>query len=286
MQLLRYLALVLLIPFEILAQIPNIGVALGHEQAGEAARAGYAGIVENLSKHMHPYTVPEQAFQAYAQKVKSLPCPIYAYNIFLPGDMKIVGPKVDEAKVLDYCDKIFARLSQTDTRLIIWGSGGARRVPEGWDKKVATKQFIKIAKKIAALAQKYDIMLSLESLNSTETNFINTVAEALYIVKKVGHPNLRLNVDIYHMTMEKEGPAIIKKTKKYINHVEIAEANGRTAPGVQQVDFRPYFAELLKIKYQNMIVIEAKWANFSDVSDMSIKYLHTQINMVGYGNNQ
>jgi hydroxypyruvate isomerase len=75
--------------------------------------------------------------------------------------------------------------------MIIWGSGGSRRLPDGVDHTKATEQFVSIAQKVAELAKKYSITLVLENLNSTETNFITTAHEAYLIVKKVDHPNFQ-----------------------------------------------------------------------------------------------
>lgn len=43
------------------------------------------------------------------------------------------------------------------------------------------------------------------------------------------------------------------------NMVEIAEAAGRTAPGVKGQDFSPYFDALRAGGYQGPIEIEGKW---------------------------
>jgi hypothetical protein len=266
----------------ILAQRPQIGAAIPHTEAHLAASAGYAGIIDNLSKNLSPSQVSYASARAFLKNTETLPCPMYAYNIFIPAEYKLVGPNVNEPKVLAYVDSILARLATSPSKLVIWGSGGARRIPEGWPKTKATKQFVSIAKKIAEIAQNHGITLSLESLNSTETNFLNTVAEALYVVKKVNHPALRLNVDIYHMMMDHEGPEIILKTKKYINHVEIAEPNGRTAPGVQGTDFKPYFSALKKINYNRMIAIEGRWASFESIAAPAKAYLELQLSAVGY----
>ncbi len=257
---------------------PEIGIAESIDNELIIKNAGFCCLVESIGKLISPKAVSEANFQQNLLKLNALKTPIYAYNIFLPGDLKLVGPNVDEKAILEYTENTLRRMSQTGTKLIIWGSGGARKLPEGFDREIATKQFIYIAKKIAQVAQKYDITLSLELLNKTECNFINSVKECLYIVKKVNHPNLRLNVDIYHMLKEGEGPKIIAKTKKYLNHVEIAERDGRTAPGVQGTDFKPYLKELAKINYHQKIVIEGRWNNLSEIAKMSHDYLQKQIN--------
>lgn len=262
---------------------PGIGISESLENDSLVTAAGYTCIIESISRRVSPRTVSDSAFRKNIAIFKNLKTPIYAFNLFIPAELKLVGPAVDEKAVLDYVEIVMRRLSQTDTRLIVWGSGGARRIPDGFDRKTAENQFVAIGKKIAAIAQKYHIVIALENLNSSETNFINTVQEALYIVKKVNHPNLRLNADIYHMLKEGESSAIIAKTKKYLVHVEIAEKENRTAPGVAGTDFRPFLRELKKVGYHNKIVMEGRWEKLSDIAVPALQYLQNQIDEV-YGN--
>ncbi len=259
---------------------PAIGISENMENDSLLAAAGYCCITESIGRRISPRNVSEAAFEKNMALFAKLPAPIYSVNLFIPADLKLVGPAVDEPAILAYADSIMSRLSRTNIRMIVWGSGGARRIPEGFDKKTATRQMIRIAKKLAALPGKYDITLVLENLNSGETNFINTVKEALYIVKKVDHPHLRLNADIYHMLKEGEGPDILLKTKKYLAHVEIAEKEHRTAPGVEGTDFRPYLRALKRIGYHQKIVIEGQWKKVGDIAVPALEYLQKQINEI------
>ena len=260
---------------------PAIGISENLEHDSLLA-AGYTCIIESIGRRISPRTVSDEAFQKNVATFKNLKTPVYAFNLFIPAELKLVGPDVDEKAVLEYVETVMRRLSQTDTRMIVWGSGGARRIPEGFDRKTAEHQFVAVAKKIARIAAKYGIVIALENLNSGETNFINTVKEALHIVKKVKHPNLRLNADIYHMLKEGEAPGIIAQTRKYLVHVEIAEKDNRTAPGVAGDDFRPYLRELKKAGYHNKIVIEGRWENLAAVAAPALQYLQGQIDDV-YG---
>ncbi len=262
---------------------PSVGIVENVESDSVLAAAGYSCLVVSISKYISPRSVSEEAFQKNVAFFRQMKLPVYAVNLFIPGDLKLVGPKVDEKAILAYVDSILYRLSQTDIRMIVWGSGGARRIPDGFDKEIATRQMIDIGKKIAAVAARYQIVIALENLNSTETNFINTVEEALYIVKKVHHPNLRLDADIYHMLKEGESPDILKKTKRYLAHVEIAEKEQRTAPGVTGADFRPYLRALHKIGYHQKIGVEGRWKNVSDIAVPALQYLQHQIDEVWAG---
>lgn len=261
---------------------PAIGISESLENDSLLAAAGYTCIIESIGRRISPRSVSEEVFQKNVATFKNLKTPVYAFNLFIPAELKLVGPDVDEKAVLEYVETVMRRLSQTDTQMIVWGSGGARRIPEGFDRKTAEYQFVAVAKKIARIAAKYRILIALENLNSGETNFINTVKEALHIVKKVNHPNLRLNADIYHMLKEGEAPAIIAQTRKYLVHVEIAEKENRSAPGVAGDDFRPYLRELKKAGYHKKIVIEGRWENLAAVAAPALRYLQNQIDEV-YG---
>lgn len=263
---------------------PAIGIVQNIENDSLLQRYGYSYLVESVGKLISPRTVTDEQFQNNVLKIKNLRVPMYAFNIFIPGELKTVGPDVDEAAVLTYVDKVFQRCKATGVSRIIWGSGGSRRVPDGFDRTKAKDQFVAIAKKIAEKASRYNIILALENLNSTETNFITTVEEALDIVKKVDHKNLRLCVDVYHMLKEGEPPSSILKTKGYVIYCEVAEKEGRTPPGVQGDDFRPYFTALKQVGYNDKIMIECRWENVAAQGEMAFQKLRTQIQDV-YGKN-
>jgi sugar phosphate isomerase/epimerase len=201
-------------------------------------------------------------------------------NIFMPGDMKLVGPDVKEDVILAYANTVFERCKRAGVNMVVWGSGGARRVPDGFDHNKAKEQFIAIAGKVSLLAKKHNINLALENLNSTETNFVNTVEEALEVVNKVDQPNFWLCVDIYHMLMEGEQPAIIAKTKKKLIHCDIAEKVKRAPPGVLGDDFRPYLTELKKVGYSGKIVLECRWDNLRAQLHSAKENLQKQIDEV------
>ncbi|HYG20220.1 MAG TPA: sugar phosphate isomerase/epimerase family protein [Ohtaekwangia sp.] len=261
---------------------PVIGVVQDMERDSVLREAGFGYLVESVAKLISPRNVSEQQFQINVRKIRALKIPLVACNIFIPGELKVVGPAVDEDSVLNYVRVVFQRCQRAGIGMIIWGSGGSRRVPDGFDHAVAKKQFISIARKIAVLAGQHDITLALESLNSSEANFITTVGEALDVVKTVDHPNLRLCVDIYHMLKEGESPDIISRTGPYLRYCEIAERERRTPPGVDGDDFRPYLAALKNLGYVGKLTIECRWDDVPAQGAMVYRALQAQVQAV-YG---
>jgi len=241
---------------------PEIGIVADFQQDSLLHAAGYKYMVESIVKCLSPLKVSDQQFEQNLKTFKKMHLSIIAFNIFMPGDMKLVGPDVKEDAILSFATGVFERCKRAGITMIIWGSGGARRVPDGFEYAKAKEQFISIAGKVSLIAKRYKIDLVLENLNSTETNFINTVEEAFDVVTKVNQPNFWLCVDVYHMLMEGEGPAVIAKTKNKLIHVDIAEKVNRAPPGVAGDDFREYLKVLKSVGYSRKIVLECRWTDF------------------------
>jgi sugar phosphate isomerase/epimerase len=74
----------------------------------------------------------------------------------------------------------------------------------------------------------------------------------------VDDPNVRLLADLYHMAKEGDTPADLKAAVDLLVHVEIAEKEGRTYPGVKGDDFRPFFRVLRDAGYAGAVSIEGR----------------------------
>jgi len=257
--------------------VPEIGIVQDIEKDSLLRAFGYTNLVENTAKILSPRTVSDEQFQDKLKAIRQSRIPLFACNIFIPADLKVVGPSIDEKAVLEYVEKVCSRAQQAGLTMIIWGSSGSRKLPDGYDRATAKKQFISIGKKIAVVASKYNIILALENLNTTEANFITTASEALEMVKGINHKNVRLCIDIYHMLKENESPAVIAGAKGYVVYCEVAEREGRTPPGVHGDDFRPYFKGLKDIGYKGLIVIECRWENVETQGKPAYDELHKQL---------
>jgi len=259
---------------------PEIGIAQDFQNDSLLYASGYRNLVESIAKCFSPKNVTDQQFQNNLQAFGKLNLTIYAVNIFIPGDLKLVGPEVNEEAILSHARGVFQRCNIAGVKMVIWGSGGARRVPDGFDSTKAKEQFISMARKVSILAKQYEITVALENLNRTETNFINTVEQAYEIVQEVNHSNFRLCVDIYHMLKEGEPASVIEKTKRYLIHCDIAEKENRSPPGVHGDDFKEYLKVLRKIGYSGKIVLECRWENLAVQALSAREALQKQIDEV------
>jgi sugar phosphate isomerase/epimerase len=266
--------------FQAAAQtIPTLGMVESIDHDSLFYAAGFRLIGESVGKMLSP-SLTEEQFLENAKKIKSSKCKVYVCNILFPGTLKISGPEVDEKKVLAHVEVVFARAKKAGVPVIVLGSGGSRRLPEGYDYPLALANFTTLCGKLALVAQKHGITIAIESLNRTETNFLNTLAEVAEVVKKVNHPNFRLNADIYHMLKENEPPQHIIDAGKLIVYVELAEKENRSLPGVMGDDFKPYFRALKSIGYRGPIVIEAYSKKLREEVPVAYANLTTQLRAV------
>lgn len=239
-----------------------LGIVAPIEKDSLIHASGFNLMGESVSKMISP-SLTEEKFAENLVRIKNLQTKLYMCNVMFPGDMKIAGPNVNETTVLAYADRLFARAQKAEIKVIVLGSGTARRLPDHYDVKKATADFVILSKKIAVIAAKYQVKIALENLQRKETNFINTVKSAAEIVRSVDHPNFKLNADIFHMRREHEPPQHIIDAKDLLIHCEIAEDAERTLPGIKGDDFTPYLEALKNADYKGPIFVEAG-SNYSE----------------------
>jgi sugar phosphate isomerase/epimerase len=259
--------------------LEKIGISTSISNNGILEAAGYSFVEENVRE----FLIPAEADSVFEQKLEFLKqskLPIEVCNSFLPGNLKCVGPSPFHEDILKFGEVAFKRAQQAGIKIIVFGSGGARRIPDGFSRDEAKSQFIIICSHLAILAQKYNVVITLEPLNSQECNFINSLAEGAEIVQKINHQNFWLLADIYHMLKENESPSNITKYGHLLYHTHIAEKTGRTAPGVNNEDFTPYFKALKEIKYEGRMAIECSWKNLETEASTALKVLRNQFNSV------
>jgi sugar phosphate isomerase/epimerase len=259
--------------------IPRLGIVAPLEQDSLVYAAGFRMLGESVGRMLSP-SLTEAQFQQNLVRIKKAKCKVLLCNIFFPGSIKIAGPAVDETRVLSFADTVLSRAKEAGLSFIILGSGGARRIPDGYDAAKAQTDFAQLCRKLAMVAGKYRITIALESLQAAETNFLVSLNSAAEVVRAVNHPNFKLNADIFHMTRGGESPQSIVDAADVLAYCEIAEKESRSLPGVKGDDFKPWLRALRKAKYKGYIFIEGNTSNPAADMPLSFKYLTRQLEEV------
>jgi sugar phosphate isomerase/epimerase len=258
----------------------QLGLYIDIEHGSVLPNDQFDFIEENVQTLLVP-EADEAAFRERLAIVRSLAKPVAAANRLLPPDLKPVGPAVDEARLQRWGEAVFRRAEEVGVTTIVWGSGVARRVPEGFSRTEAREQFLRAVTSYAPLAERHGVMIVIEPVCRVDSNFIMSLAEGADIVHSVGHPSVRLLADNFHMDIEKEPASEIERFAGILEHVHVSEIKGRAIPGTTDYDLRPYLRALKNAGYNKALVIEPEWTDVNTEPARGLRALRAQMADVG-----
>ena len=247
--------------------------------AGLIAGSTLDYVEENVQSFLLPRDSDAAAWARRLADARVCGKPISAANCFLPGDLPCVGPAVDRSAIRAWASAAFARAKQAGITAIVFGSGGSRRIPDGFDRAQARAQFVDLLRELGPLAARQNVTLVVEPLNTGECNFITSVDEGADIVRDTATPGVRLLADIYHMLRDGEGPDAITRAGVLLAHIHVAEREKRTAPGVAGDDFTPYLRALAGIGYDGNLSIESGWQDLAVQLPVALAALRRQLTL-------
>jgi sugar phosphate isomerase/epimerase len=197
---------------------------------------------------------------------------VKAVNVFFPGDMKVTGPHVDQKRLRRYIAAASEALHEIGTKIAVMGSGGARRVPEGWDRNQAQEQLMELFTWIADEFTGNGVTLAIEPLNRKESNLINSVSEGVEYVRQINRDCIRVLADFYHMDEENEPLDTLIENKDWLAHIHVADT-GRLSPGTGHYPYDTFVSKLKSIGYSGMISAECKVKVFEPELAASLPFL-------------
>ncbi|NLC80544.1 MAG: sugar phosphate isomerase/epimerase, partial [Lentisphaerae bacterium] len=224
------------------------GVCAGPDKAERLKAIGYDFIEGGVGGTFKP-TMPDAEYEAELAKLKQSALPFRSCNGFIPSTYRLTGPETTHDTALEYAVTACRRADLLGVPCIVFGSGGARKLPDGFDASKGREQFIDFCSKLGDRIQDLKVTIVLEPLNKGETNLLNSVTEGIAYVDAIDRPRIQLLADFYHMMKEDEGPDAIRKAGARIRHCHIAELEGRKAPGTKGEDLSRYFKALHDIGY-------------------------------------
>ncbi|XP_022109780.1 putative hydroxypyruvate isomerase [Acanthaster planci] len=121
--------------------------------------------------------------------------------------------------------------------------------------------FISNLKYAADRLSQEGILTLIEPINTVVSKpgyFLSRQDQGVDIIKKVGHPNLKLQMDLFHVQMMQGNITnTIKEFLPYIGHVQIAQAPHRNEPSAEgEVNYDFIFAFLESLGYDGWIGAE------------------------------
>ncbi len=231
----------------------------------------------------HITALSDSDFDVLGERLRQTGLRCEACNNFFPPQIRLTGSAADLPLTLDYVERAFRRASLLGTEVIVFGSSGAKNVPEGFSRDRAWMQIVHLLRALDPPAEKYGITVAIEPLNRLESNIVNTVAEGLRLAREVNREHIQLLVDYYHLMMEQESPDIILEAADSIRHLHFAEPEGRVFPQGHNPGYSVFFARLKEIGYTGRLSLEAYSGEFAVDAPRSLSLLKKLENEVWDG---
>ena len=220
---------------------------------------------------------PKSLFEGFKDVLSDYSLRAECFNSFIPADLKVTGPDVDKVRLDNYLANATERAAELDGEIIVFGSGGARGVPEGFSRKRAHDQILEFLETAANYASQHGLVIAIEPLNRAETNMINSIAEAVQFADELGRPEVQVLVDFYHQMLEDEAFDEIVRARERIVHVHVADTD-RLYPGSGKYDYERFAKSLADAGYTKRVSVECNFRDFDKEVPRSIQFLHDVFN--------
>ena len=227
---------------------------IGSQYIPALAEAGYDYAELPLAQMME---LTDSEFDGLIQSLSEAGLTCRCCNNFFPATVRLTGGQTDAKKIEAYIKDAVKRASKLGAGYIVFGSSGAKNVPEGFSKSRAFEQIVEVLRIAGDYTEQAGITIVIEPLNRLESNIILNLEDGMELLKKVDKPSVQLLVDYYHFEKEHETLETLQKAMPYIHHVHFAEPDGRVFPQEKKADYAIFFDTLKKYGYSGGVSVEA-----------------------------
>jgi sugar phosphate isomerase/epimerase len=240
---------------------------------------GYTGL------EVAPFTLADSAEQLSAQRRRELReaaerrrVQILGLHWLLvkPAGLYVTHPDpAVRQRTADYFVSLVHLCADLGGDVMVIGSPKQRNLLPGVSREQAVAFAQEVFTPALAPASERGVTLAFEPLGPEETDFMNTVTESMELVRRIGHPNFQLNLDIKAMSTEPMPiPDVIRSARGHIAHVQVNDPN-RLGPGMGEVRYEPIIAALREVGWDGWLSVEAfdYRPGVETIARQSIEYL-------------
>lgn len=170
------------------------------------------------------------------------------------------GTREEQEQSLNYMKGLLDVMAEIGSPVLIgplYSAVGRAEPTEENEYRRQWETVVKHLKTLAEYAAQRNIKLAIEPLNRYETDFINTCAQAMELVKDIDHPSTGVMLDTYHMNIEEKNSAkAIKAAGSKLMHFHACGCD-RGTPGNDHINWDEIVPALKEIGYDGSVVIES-----------------------------
>ncbi|MGB3144021.1 MAG: sugar phosphate isomerase/epimerase [Maribacter sp.] len=139
----------------------------------------------------------------------------------------------------------------------LYAAVGKARLASDEQRKIEWHRSVTNLRKLAAIANEYQLEIALEPLNRFESDLINTADQVMRLIHDIDEECMKVALDGFHMTIEEQDiyEAIQTVGDKLI-HVQVSE-NHRGIPGTGLTPWTHFAKGVSAIDYKGTIVMES-----------------------------
>jgi len=247
-----------------------------------ASRLGYHGL------ELAPFTLAARADAISADQRRQIRQTVRDYGLEVVGLHWLLAgttglhmttaDKERRRKTGEYFGVLMELCRDVGGEVLVIGSPQQRNAAEGQSPAEAWRNAADLFGSLLDRAEKLGVVLCLEPLAPVETNFINTAAEGLRMVREINHPRFRLHLDVKSMCSEGKPVAEIIRSVpvEWIGHFHVNDAN-LYGPGMGATDYGPIAAAIQEIGWDRWLSVEVfKYdPDPETIAEKSIEYLRS-----------
>jgi D-psicose/D-tagatose/L-ribulose 3-epimerase len=141
--------------------------------------------------------------------------------------------------------------------VMVFGSPQQRSTTGGITRAEATRNFVGGLAEVAPQAADRGVTVLVEALPANQSDVVQSLAEAVAIVREIGSPAVQTMFDVHNAVDETEPhEVLVDRYFDLIRHVHVNEMDGRHC-GTGGYDFLPLFEILRRRRYTGWISLEA-----------------------------
>lgn len=241
---------------EVIAELPF------EKQCDVMAKLGYDGVeIAPVTLSDEPHVLPAARRKEIAKIAKDAGIPITGlhYLMVAPQGLSITtkDPAVRQ-KTFEVMFGLVQLCADLGGKLMIHGSPVQRQLDAG-DEADSYKRGIEYFAAAGEAARAAGVTYLLEPLAKDHTAFVNSVAEAVKIVREIGNPGLQTMIDC-SAAGRSEAQSVPELIQQWmpsgaIRHIHLNDAN-RRGPGDGEMKFAPIVAALRAANYAGIAAVE------------------------------
>ncbi|SDQ32983.1 Sugar phosphate isomerase/epimerase [Curtobacterium sp. UNCCL20] len=243
----------------------GFGVVAGAELTDAVRRAGADHVEPSIAGNL---VVRDGPGWALAGSYSGQRFPSFA--VLVPGDLPLLTG--EPGTVRQYFESVLPLVhSVADPgATIVFGSGTARRVPEGMPTDEGRRRFAEVVRTARDVAAEHDLRVVVEPLSRAETNLLHTVAETVAFLDDAGIDGVGVVADLFHIRNEGEPLEVVGAYGHRIGHVHLSDPD-RQPPGTVDDVWRTFLDIVHEGGYGGSVSLECRWSPDVDDAEVQIR---------------